>query len=77
MSETRLARLEEKIDSLSKSIDQFIESQGDHNDKFYEIRDRVRDMQANAKGAWWTVGLFGTLTVAVSSLVAWLVANIK
>jgi len=66
-----LARIESKLDYVVLEQDK----QKNHNELFYEVRDTVRDMKANANGAWFTVGIFGTLTIAVSGLVSWLVAN--
>lgn len=77
MDVERLARMEAKIDALTQDMSDFIRSQEKHNDSFYEVRDSVRDMKANARGAWFTIGLFGTLTVAVSGLVSWVVSNIR
>lgn len=71
--EVAIARLEEKVDRILENV----EAQNEHNDRFYKVRDEVNEMKANAKGAWFTIGIFGTLTVAVSGLVAWLVSAIK
>lgn len=71
--EVALARVEEKLDRVIERL----EAQKDHNDRFYEVRDIVLNMKANAKGAWFTIGIFGTLTVAVSGFVAWAVSVFK
>lgn len=68
-----LARIESKLDHV-------VQEQADQREKnkiFYEVRDTVRDMKANASGAWFTIGVFGTLTVAVSGFVSWLVSTFK
>lgn len=68
-----LARIEAKLDYVVMEQD----SQKATNDLFFEVRDSVRDMQANARGAWFTIGVFGSLTVFVSGLVSWLVSTFK
>ena len=70
MEKERIAIIETKIDNLHKAIGDFIESQKEHNKNFYETRDDVRDIKANAKGGWFVVGIFGSLTVLVSTLVS-------
>lgn len=68
-----LARIESKLDYVVLEQN----SQRETNTIFFEVRDTVRDMQANAKGAWFTIGIFGTLTVAVSGVVSWLISTLK
>jgi len=68
-----LARIESKLDFVVQEQ----EKQSKHNEVFYESRDALRDMKANANGAWFTLGVFGTLTVAVSGFVSWVVANLR
>lgn len=76
-TDERLARLEVKMDMMSDLIKDFIDVQDAHNKTFFSTRDDVRDMQANAKGAWFIIGIFGTLTVTVAGTVSWLVTYIK
>lgn len=59
--EVAIARLEEKVDRILEKI----ESQEAHNEKFYETRDEVNRMKASAKGAWWMLGILGTMVSAV------------
>lgn len=73
----RLARIEATQLAMLSELRRFCDSQDDHNKIFYVVRDEVRDIKASAKGVWLTVGAFGSLTVAVSGLVAWIVSNFK
>lgn len=73
----RLVRLEEKVDHLTNLVETFFSAQTEKNRTFWDAREKLIVMQANARGAWWTVGLFGGLTVAVASLVSWIVAHWK
>lgn len=78
MSDTeRLARIEATQIAMLSELRRFCDTQDEHNKRFYVVRDDVRDIKANARGAWFTIGIFGTLTVAVSGLVSWLVSNFK
>lgn len=65
--EVAIARLEEKLDRVIEKL----EDQEDHNTRFYDTRDRVNKMEANAKGAWWMLGVMG---VMVSAAVSWVVS---
>jgi len=71
--EVSIARLETKLDSVLEKL----EAQEHHNERFYETRSDVKAILSNAKGAKWAFGLFGALTIAVSSLVAWVVTTFK
>ena len=71
----RLARIEAKLEHLSEVMEDFVDGQGDKNALFFQMRDEFLQTKASAKGVWFTIGIFGTLTVAVSSVVAWLVSN--
>lgn len=72
--ETAIARLEEKQDAQIHMLKEFINSQKAHNASFYKTRDEVIRMQANARGAWWMLGVLG---VMVSTAVSWIVAALK
>lgn len=71
----RLSRIESKIGHLSEMMEDFVDGQSIKNAMFFSLRDEFIKSQASAKGAWFTVGIFGTLTVAVSSVVAWVVST--
>jgi hypothetical protein len=71
----RLARMEERQINQGNMLADFIESQGKHNENFYETRHQVIAMQAKQDGAWKTVGIFGTLTVGVAGFVSWLITT--
>lgn len=73
----RLARLESKVDHLTAMVETFVSSQDEKNRHFWAAREKLLVMQAGARGAWWTVGLFGSLTVAVAGFVSWVVAHWK
>jgi len=68
--EVALARVEEKLDRVLERLDE----QSSHNGRFYETRDKVNRMEANARGAWWILGVLG---IMVSSAVSWIVAAIR
>ncbi len=72
----RLARIEARLEHLSEVMEDFVDGQSEKNAMFFLVRDELMKVQASAKGAWFTVGIFGTLTVAVSGFVAWLVSTI-
>lgn len=80
--EAAIARLDEKLEARNALLVQYMEDQErrwlaqiEHNRSFYATRDVVNEKVANAKGAWWTIGIFGVLTTAVSSVVAWWVSK--
>ncbi len=73
----RLARIEAKQDAITDLLNRFIHSQEKHNDAFYKVRDKINEREANAKGAWFTIGLFGSLTIAVSGFVSWAVSTFR
>jgi hypothetical protein len=75
--EQQLARMEATQMALLHELRRFCDEQDNHNKVFYEVRDEVRDIKASTKGAWFIFGLFGTLTVTVSGLVAWVINNLK
>lgn len=74
MDSERLARIEVMQATMLHELRSFCASQDIHNKTFYVVRDTVLKREANAKGAWFTIGIFGSLTVAVSGLTAWLVS---
>lgn len=65
--EVAIARLEEKLDRVLEKL----EDQKTFNKDFYDTRDKVNKMEANAKGAWWMLGVMG---VMVSAAVSWVVS---
>ena len=69
----RLARMEERQINQGNLIEEFFAAQKEHNERFYQTRYQVLAMAAKQEGAWKTIGVFGALTVAVSSGVAWVV----
>lgn len=73
----RLARIEATQLAMLSELRRFCDTQDDHNKVFYSVRDNVRDIEAKTKGAWFVFGLFGTLTMAVSGVVAWIVTTLK
>lgn len=74
-NDAAIARLEEKTKGIEEKIDSYFSQQAEINRKMLDTRDDVIAIQASARGAWWTVGVFGSLTVAVSSAVAWFVSR--
>jgi len=72
-----LARIEATQIAMLSELRRFCDAQDEHNKIFYRVRDDVSDIKANTKGAWFVFGLFGTLTVAVSGVVAWVVTIFK
>lgn len=74
--ESRLARLEEKIDHLITSMDRFVDTQGKHNVLFYQTRDEVIVIKASAKAAWFTLTVFGAVVVTLSGGLAWVVTTL-
>jgi hypothetical protein len=79
--EVAVARIEEKLDSRDKLILQYMQDQERrwqaqlaHNTNFYHVRDLVHEKIANTKGAWFTVGIFGTLTAGVATIVSAIVS---
>ncbi len=73
----RLARMEATQLAMLSELRRFCDTQDEHNKVFYRVRDNVRDIEARTKGAWFVFGLFGTLTAAVSGVVAWVVTTFK
>jgi len=73
----RLIRIEEKLEHLTDIIKSHVDAQEEKNDLFYALRDDFLQARASAQGAWWTIGIFGSLTIAVSGVVAWAVSNWK
>lgn len=73
----RFARIEQRLEHLIELIERSFVEQEKKNEEFKGIRDRFIIMEASAKGAWWMVGIFGSLTVGVSGLVAWVVTQFK
>lgn len=69
----RLARMEERQINQGNLIEEFFTAQEKHNERFYQTRYQVLAMAAKQEGAWKTIGIFGALTVAVSSAMAWVV----
>lgn len=69
----RLARIEERQIHHQQLLEAFIEKQEEYNKSFWSTRYQVLAMAAKQEGAWKTVGIFGALTVAVSSAMAWVV----
>lgn len=59
--ESRLARMEEKLDALIASLERREQSQDRHNELFYRARDKVNEMDARSKGAWFAVGIFSAV----------------
>lgn len=77
MADNQLARMEAKQDAMLEELRRFIEAQSEHNEAFYKVRDHVLEIKAKSQGAWFVFSLFGTITVAVSGFVAWVVSNLK
>ncbi len=73
----RLARIEQKIEHIIDVLEDTFKNQQKHNDIFSGVRDKVIVMESSAKGAWWVVGVLGSLTVVVSGFVAWVVVQIR
>lgn len=71
----RLARIESKIEHMTSMMEDFVDGQSIKNATFYDLRDQFLKKEASNQGVWFTIGLFGTLTVAVSSAVAWFVST--
>lgn len=72
--EVAIARLEEKQDAQTAMMERFIEAQDGHNARFYATSKEVTKMQSNARGAWWMLGVLGTM---VSATVAGVVSYFK
>lgn len=65
----RLAVIENEMRNQTAMLKSFIAAQNRHNDNFYATRDKMIAMEANAKGAWWMLGILGTMVSAVVALV--------
>lgn len=73
MDGERLARMEEKLDSITVLLRRHEELLR----KYDQLNIDVEVIKAKASSAWWTIVQMGTLTAAVASVVAWVVAEFR
>lgn len=66
----RLMRIEVTLEQFIREVRCDREDQRDANKIFAETTRSVAETKAGAKGAWWTMGLFGTLIVATATAVS-------
>lgn len=69
-----VARVEEQVKAQSAMLKDFIDTQKVHNINFAATTLKVEKMEANARGAWWMLGVLGTM---VSAVVAWVVTALR
>lgn len=71
----RLARLEEKLDSLKSLLERVLDDQEEKNGMFFEVRDRVNSIEATSRGAWKTLAILGTVSAMLGATFAWVVEH--
>lgn len=67
--EERIARLEEKIDTLIKYLERKEHNYEKHNDYHYTTRQELIKLEAKQQGAWFVVSIFSAVIAFVSSLI--------
>jgi len=69
MDDSRLVRLEEKIDHLLKYLEKRDEALEKQNNIHNETRDRLIQMEAKNQGAWFIITVFSGVIAFITTIV--------